>query len=76
MSQKAKRVRFRDLKSVLPPQLHEISVIPLLTEHILTVVPAIEDVIEISKRKLDWVGGHGCILLLMDRPDMSHPRCR
>lgn len=56
ISQKAKRVRLRDLKSVFPPQFHEVSVIPLLNENILTVVPAIEDVIEISKRKRDWVG--------------------
>ena len=30
------------------------------------VVAAIEDVIEISKRKRDWVGGHEDILLLLD----------
>jgi hypothetical protein len=65
ISQKAKRVCLRDLKSMLPPQFHEISVIPLLNKNILVVVATIEDVIEISKRKRDWVGGHEGILKLM-----------
>ena len=72
ISYQAERVGVRNLISVLPPQFHEISVIPLLDENILVVIAAIEDVIELSEFKRNWVGGHDAILLLLrERPDMS-----
>jgi hypothetical protein len=68
--QETVRVGLCNLRRMLPPQFHEIGVIPLLEENVLMVVSTIVDVIEGPEYERRRVGGHD-FYYKTKRPDMS-----